>query len=198
MKLKLAAIFFALTLLLSNNATASYFSFPTSLATQMMTLMSKLSDDIGIMADRILDMAGEIGEMADKIGVMADRIVHTEEMMAQLTLDMATLTTNAGQTPQTQTTVIISNAANNVLNTGDIPAFTTTLATEDMLVYVSSTMSMSTNTISVLVTPDETLESKWAELQTLAKDGKIYLAIKTIDGNNISSLSNVLTYATLY
>lgn len=198
MKLKLAAIFFALTLLLSSNATASFFSSSTNITTQMIELVSKLSDDIGIMADRILDMAGEIGEMADKIGVMADRIVHTEEMMAELTLDMATLTANAAETPQTQTTVIISNTASNVLSTGDIPTFTTTLSTEEMLIYVSSTMSMSTNTISVLVTPDETLESKWRELQTLAKDGKIYLAIKTIDANNISSLSNVLTYTTLY
>lgn len=198
MKLKLAAIFFALTLLLSSNATASFFNTTTTITTEMITLISKLSDDIGIMADRILDMAGEIGKMADKIGVMADRIVHTEEMMAQLTLDMATLSANTSQTSQTIPTLILANAGSSTLGIDEAPAFTSSISTDEMLIYVSSSIGMNTNTISVLVTPNDPLTSKWKELQTLAQDGKIYIAAKTIDGNTISSLSNVLTYNTLY
>jgi hypothetical protein len=45
-------------------------------------LTSKLSDDIGIMADRILTME-------QRIGNMADRIVHTEELMAKLAATLA-------------------------------------------------------------------------------------------------------------
>jgi hypothetical protein len=41
-------------------------------------LISKLSDDIGVMADRIL-------AMEERIGLMADRIVQTEELLAQMT-----------------------------------------------------------------------------------------------------------------
>jgi len=48
---------------------------------EMVQLTSKLSDDIGQMANRIL-------EMADKIGEMADRIVKTEEILAQLLENM--------------------------------------------------------------------------------------------------------------
>jgi len=198
MKLKLAAVFIALTLLLSTNATASFFNSTTTVTTQMIELVSKLSDDIGIMADRILDMADKIGEMADKIGVMADRIVHTEEMMAQLTLDMATLTANTSQASQDAPTLIISNAGTNTISTGEVPTFTSNIATDEMLIYVSSTINMNTNTLSVLITPNEPLQSKWTLLQTLAVDGKIYIAAKTIDGNTISSLSNVLEYTTLY
>jgi len=45
-------------------------------------LISKLSDDVGIMADRILTME-------ERVGSMADRIVKTEELMAKLTAAMA-------------------------------------------------------------------------------------------------------------
>ncbi len=55
-------------------------------ATAMMNhtsgLISKLSDDIGAMADRIV-------ETENKIGAMADRIVKTEELMAKLTATLA-------------------------------------------------------------------------------------------------------------
>lgn len=48
----------------------------------MTRVTSKLSDDIGLMADRILTME-------ERIGRMADRIVHTEELMARLTATLA-------------------------------------------------------------------------------------------------------------
>jgi hypothetical protein len=48
----------------------------------MSGLISKLSDDIGIMANRILTME-------ERIGLMADRILKTEELMASLTAAMA-------------------------------------------------------------------------------------------------------------
>ncbi len=40
--------------------------------------MLRLSDDIGVMADRILEMADKILIMADNIGIMADRIIATQ------------------------------------------------------------------------------------------------------------------------
>jgi hypothetical protein len=49
---------------------------------QTAALISKLSDDIGVMADRILTME-------ERIGFMADRIVKTEELMAKLTAALA-------------------------------------------------------------------------------------------------------------
>lgn len=188
MKTKMTALLLVIGILFSTSASAS---FPSSC--NPCTMISDLSDDIGTMADRILDMADEIGEMADKIGEMADRIVHTEEMMADLTRDLAAQNSTANAT-----TVIISNESQDVLSENDVPSFTINSNTQEMLIYVSSSLTMDTNTISVLVNTNQTLDQKWNELKSLAQNGKIFLAVKTIDQNNISSLSNVLTYSTLY
>jgi hypothetical protein len=58
----------------------------TDVAMAMMThlsgLIGKLSDDIGLMADRVL-------KMEERIGLMADRILKTELLMANLTAALA-------------------------------------------------------------------------------------------------------------
>lgn len=48
-----------------------------------LTAMLQLSDDIGVMADRIGEMADKILIMADNIGLMADRILLTQEIQSQ-------------------------------------------------------------------------------------------------------------------
>ena len=54
----------------------------SAMMAHMAGLISKLSDDIGVMADRILTME-------ERIGLMADRMVKTEELMAKLTATLA-------------------------------------------------------------------------------------------------------------
>ena len=54
----------------------------TLMVNSMTGLISKMSDDIGVMADRILTME-------ERIGLMADRMVHTEKLMAKLTATLA-------------------------------------------------------------------------------------------------------------
>ncbi len=49
----------------------------SSLQSSMATML-RLSDDIGVMANRILEMADKILIMADNIGLMADRILATQ------------------------------------------------------------------------------------------------------------------------
>ena len=44
--------------------------------------MLALSEDIGVMADRILEMADKILLMADNIGIMADRILLTQQIQS--------------------------------------------------------------------------------------------------------------------
>ena len=44
-----------------------------------MGSMLRLSEDIGIMADRILEMSDQILAMADNIGVQADQIVLVQQ-----------------------------------------------------------------------------------------------------------------------
>ena len=49
----------------------------------------RLSDDIGVMADRIGEMADRILWTEGQIGVMADRIVTSEELIADSALTLA-------------------------------------------------------------------------------------------------------------
>lgn len=55
-------------------------SSSTTITTLQSSLaaMLRLSDDIGVMADRILEMADKILIMANNIGLMADRILATQ------------------------------------------------------------------------------------------------------------------------
>jgi hypothetical protein len=57
---------------------AAMFEYRTSLAA-----MLRLSDDIGTMADRILEMADRILVMSTNIGTMADRILATQRLQNQ-------------------------------------------------------------------------------------------------------------------
>jgi len=57
-------------------------------------VMLKLSDDIGLMADRILEMGDKILVMADNIGLMADRILLTQQIQSSnMALTQASLLT---------------------------------------------------------------------------------------------------------
>ena len=166
-----------------------------SLYNAMAEDMNAMAAEIGVMADRILDMA-------DQIGVMADRIVATEVLMANLTTDMATIaadvaTINANTSNNTVEGVFISNSAQPDLYQGDVPSFTMSQTTAEYVVFVSSTLTMDTNTISVLVHNQAELEAVWPNLVGLTQDQKIYVGVKTISDNQISSLSNVLTYNVL-
>jgi len=48
-----------------------------------LSAMLRLSDDIGTMANRILEMADKILLMADNIGAMADRIILTQQIQSE-------------------------------------------------------------------------------------------------------------------
>jgi hypothetical protein len=54
----------------------------SSANTEYVRAMLRLADDIGTMADRILDMADKILVMADDIGDMADRILETQRIQS--------------------------------------------------------------------------------------------------------------------
>lgn len=71
----------------------------TTLKDSLATTL-RLSDDIGTMADRILEMANKILVMADNIGLMADRILTTQ------TIQSTNLKVVLDATLQTQTNII--------------------------------------------------------------------------------------------
>jgi hypothetical protein len=63
---------------LDDNDLATVFEYRTA-----MSAMLRLSDDIGTMADRILEMADRILVMSTNIGTMADRILVTQRLQNQ-------------------------------------------------------------------------------------------------------------------
>ncbi|MEN8205983.1 MAG: hypothetical protein ABFS24_08220 [Pseudomonadota bacterium] len=89
------------------------------LISSSMTAMLRLSDDIGVMADRILEMADKILVMADNIGIMADRIIQTQLIQSE----------NLAQTQSflliTQQNIIaLASPVNTITYTVDIDAAT--------------------------------------------------------------------------
>jgi len=207
MKKKILGLLLALTLIAPVTANANFlrfmvdsFGYQLSLsANDTLELFGALADDIGEMADRILVMAGNIDAMADKILVMADKIVATEILMAQLTTDIATIsadvaTINANTSSGAVAGMYIDNAGQTDLYNLECPAFTMSDSPAEYVVYVSSSLTMNTDTISVLVHNHAELEALWPNLVTLAVNGKIYIGAKSIADNQISSLSNILEY----
>ena len=66
-----------------------------------LSAMLRLSDDIGSIANRILEMADRILAMADNIGTMADRILITQQLQnSNIALTQAALLTTQGNMVQ--------------------------------------------------------------------------------------------------
>ena len=80
----------------------------------MLKTTLRLSDDIGVMADRILDMA-------DKIGVMADRILETQRIQSKNLEATMKLTQMAMQLTNSQMTQTRSTASSSMIQTSSTP-----------------------------------------------------------------------------
>ena len=142
---------------------------------EQQTLVSKLSDDIGLMAERIVEMA--------------DRIVATEDLLAQ-SLTLLINNPDFAGTSSSNGTALTSPLDDTTL-TSTAPAITTIPAASIYLLYASTTPTFSAgNTISLYVDSTEALDAKWSQIVTYANGSTIYLAVKRINGSTISSISN--------
>jgi hypothetical protein len=170
----------------------------------MVKLTSTLSDDIGTMANRIL-------EMADKIGEMADRIVKTEAMMADLARDLA----GKGEEKNSESNIQIIQALErietqlgNVTNTIFLttqqdfaskeipPAIELSQKSDKYLLYISrSAVFAEGRTVISLIQLDD-FQAAWVKsIDTFSPSSdtplNLFLAVKTIDDDNVvSALSN--------
>ncbi|PHR56386.1 MAG: hypothetical protein COA44_08500 [Arcobacter sp.] len=189
MNKKIVSIVLALSLLLPVTANAGF----------LKTMVESWGFTFTITASDTLDLFGaladDIGEMADRILVMADKIVATEQLMADMVVQLAEI--NAGiatlNTTSTVPTVLI-NSDVLTITSGVAPTFTISDLPTEYVVYVSSTLIMSTTTTSLIIHNNDELQAQWFELEALSTNGNIYIAVKSINANTISSLSNVLTF----
>ncbi len=134
----------------------------TDVATAMMNhtagLISKLSDDIGLMADRIL-------ETENKIGAMADRIVKTEELMAKLTASLSgkelALSSDTLVEKETLRAVVLSAEGTKAREDAG-PELTITGDPSKYLMYVSSSpLFRDGSTVISKVTNDSEYDAAW-------------------------------------
>jgi hypothetical protein len=151
-------------------------------ASGMMDLMSKLSDDIGLMADRI-------GVMADRIGEMADRIVETEQLMADMVVELQENTFGNNDNDQTTSVILLTESGTTVFD-GEIPEISTSDQSNEYQLFVSKNFGMDSNTVSFLIKSHEDLEELWPTMTEITNSEQLYIAVKTITGNTISNLSN--------
>jgi len=89
-----------------------------------LSAMLRLSQDIGVMADRILEMADKILLMADNIGAMADRILLTQQIQSSnMALTQAAILTtqqNMMALSGTVDTSLYNTTLSSLLSTGNL------------------------------------------------------------------------------
>ena len=142
---------------------------------EQQTLVTKLSGDIGLMADRIVEMA--------------DRIVASEALLAQ-SLTLLVNNPDFAGTSSSNGTALTSPIDNATL-TSTAPTITTIPTTSVYLLYASTTPTFSAgNTISLYIDSTDALSAKWSQVLTYSNGSTIYLGVKRIDGSTISSISN--------
>ena len=172
----------------------------TVMMNNMTVLISKLADDIGVMANRVLTME-------ERIGLMADRMVRTEELMAKWTASLANkdLDLSSGDSVAkraSQTTVLSMSATEVSGNTA--PELMISGNPDIYLLYVAtSPFFQDSSTVVSHIKDTNGYDVAWRRsinaIRGLAKNVKenkgeaiiVSVAVKTAtETNQISTLSN--------
>ena len=152
----------------------------------ILALISKLSDDIGVMSNRIL-------AMADKIGKMADRIVATEKLMTQ-TLTKVQENNNilVSNSAATTSPAILNTPWGTQVNGNNPPPININHYNGAYMLYASPNGAMDSSSMQVLIHNESELITTWLQLKQLANNNLLYIAVRTVNGNQVSGLSNAV------
>jgi len=151
---------------------ASVANLETSVTNQQ-ALVSKLSDDIGVMADRI--------------GTMADRIVTTEKLLSD------TLLTLTGNASLVKSVILTAPLDSSTVSKVTAPTMTLSDSASQYLLYASTDTSFErAKSLVIYVDSSDALTKAWAQVAELAATNNdvIFIAVKSINNNVISTLSN--------
>jgi hypothetical protein len=151
-----------------------------------LSAMLRLSQDIGTMADRILEMANRILLMADNIGTMADKIVYTVNLQSTnlAFIESAIVTT---QENMAQLNASLSTIAYNV-TLGQLVTDGNGLVT-DLNTTVLNESNMA-DEVSRLQTKAALMETAAVSLALLINTNSA-VASHYIDGDTLTSLSDL-------
>lgn len=151
-----------------------------------------LVDPFGNLVEFAQIMTDAILRLSDDIGVMADRIVATETLMADTLVQMQAISASASTTdilllqPSTGATVSRSIA----------PTFTTSDNATHFVIYASSTPSFNSEATVPVLVDTATLETGWALAVQSSVNDTLFLAVKSVDeSNRLSNISNVVKVA---
>ncbi|WP_297440506.1 hypothetical protein [Sulfurimonas sp.] len=132
--------------------------------TNQQTLVSKLSDDIGVMSERIL--------------TMANKIVATEKLLSDTLL---ALTGNAALSSLANSVILTTPTDSSIASKTTAPTITITTAPSEYLLYVSTTpLFEAGKTITLYIDSTATLNSAWLRVADFAASNSdvIYIAVK--------------------
>ena len=141
--------------------------------TNQQKLVSKLADDIGVMADRI--------------GTMADRIVATEKLLSN------TLLTLTGNKSLTNSVALTKPIDSSTALKATAPDISLSNSASTYLLYASTKNTFNrADSLVIYINSSNTLSAAWEQVANLATTNNdvIYIAVKSINSNVISALSN--------
>ncbi len=149
-----------------------------------------MQDDLESLNTTMVEQQDLISKLSDDIGLMADRIVYTEELLTQ-SLELLIKNPDFAGTSSSNGVALTSPTGISTLSATTAPVITTTPSTDIYLIYASTVPTFSSgNTISLYIESQDALNTKWSQIVDFAGTSEVYLAVKRIDSNTISSISN--------
>ncbi len=169
-----------------------------------LSAMLQLSQDIGAMADRILEMSNRILIMADNIGLMADRIIATQMIQSQnlaltqssilLTQQNMVLLSDSLSTITYNLTLgqIIDNAEvlSNVMNETNLNSDNMQIELTSIQIQTVALLGTTTNLLDLLVTNSAKM-SHYINADTLIMLGDLSVIYSTLSAS-LESYANTI------
>ena len=145
------------------------------------------SDAFGDMVDLTSKLADDIGKMSLQIGVMADRIVNTEQMMAGLVRDLANKAPARQSVSLNSITLDIDYGT--VASLNEAPSMAISNGATEYTLYVSTSIMIDSDTnAGIAISQNVDFSDVWADVIASTNANKIYIAVKTPQ----STISNVV------
>jgi hypothetical protein len=173
-----------------------------------LSAMLRLSEDIGVMADRILEMADKILVMSDNIGAMADRILLTQQIQSSniVLTQAAMLTTQQNMMALSGTvdTSLYNSTLSTLLSTGNVLSLdmnNTTLTSSNMSTELAAFQSRVNNYLNsvllmfAMVNSDSSVASHFINSDTLTLFGDLSVINAALASSLNSYASAVNTLA---
>ena len=162
-----------------------------------LSSMLRLSTDIGIMADRILQMSDKILLMADNIGLMADRIIITQQIQS----DNLALTQSSMLTTQQNLLALVSVISTNDYESDfDSQTFTGNLLSLDISATILSIFNMAREWENIGTDVNALkgqIEATHSAIQTAVQSNTVYLDVASYtDLAEMSIMLNSIAIAT--